>query len=69
MAETNPIVAQHNSPEKVALDLLTMISLIEKRSLHAGPPQGWQSADRKWLLDTFAECMSTVRQPEKRDVG
>ena len=67
MADQSPTITFINhSPEKVALDLVQIISLIEKRSLHSGPPAGWTSADRKWLLDTYAECIQAVREPEER---
>ena len=70
MADQSPAVTFINhSPEKVALDLLQMIALIEKRSLHSGPPAGWTAADRQWLLDTYAECIQSVREPEERRLG
>jgi hypothetical protein len=51
-----------NSPEKVALDLLRSIAMVEKRALHSGAPEGWTSATRSWLLRTYAECMLAVRE-------
>jgi hypothetical protein len=55
-----PVVEQ-NTPEKIALDLLRMLAHMERRALHADPPDGWQAADREWLLRTFAECLVAVR--------
>src|SRR6185312_12210816 len=44
------------SPEDVALKLLYVISWGENIDLEA-----WGKADRKWILDTYAECLQTVR--------
>jgi hypothetical protein len=54
-----------NSPEQVAYRLTHDIASIEKRVLHH-TSGGHQAADRKWLLDTYAECLKTVRDPFSR---
>ena len=60
MAETAPVVhIGENSPEQIAYKLLETIASNEKKTLH------WSvgstaTADRKWLLDTYAECLAAV---------
>jgi len=49
------------SPEDVALKLLYVVSWGENIDLEA-----WGKADRKWILDTYAECLLTVRDPASR---
>jgi hypothetical protein len=46
---TNP--AESGSPEAVALRLFEIIAA------------GRVTADRKWVLDTYAECLRVVRNP------
>jgi hypothetical protein len=60
MADNRPTVVHigENSPEQVALKLLDVIANVEKRSLTSLGPN---PADRKWLLDTYAECLEAVR--------
>ena len=64
--ESGAIVFNAYSPEKVALELVQMLSHIERKSLHSGPPSGWEGADRKWLLDTYSECILAIRDPVER---
>ena len=47
-----------NSPEQVALKLTETIAGLERRDLYG---HGENPADRKWLLDTYYECLQTVR--------
>lgn len=58
MADKSIVHIGENSPEEVALKLVQTIASIEGRSLHS---QGDHPADRKWLLDTYAECYFAVR--------
>lgn len=46
------------SPESVAYQLMTIVIALEKKEMEGGYPQ---SADRKWLLDTFAECLGAAK--------
>ena len=47
-----------DTPEEVAYKLLLAISDAE----HKHPEQvQWSGADRQWILDTYAECLETVR--------
>ena len=59
MPDQAPVVhLGENSPEEVALKLTKTIASLENVSL-LGHQQG--HADRKWLLDTYAECLKAVR--------
>jgi hypothetical protein len=53
------------SGESVAYWLFRHIAAVERRSLspeqEAGSPPG-----RAWILDTYAECLETVRNPKSR---
>ncbi len=56
-----------NSPEQVAYKLMQDIAKVESRRLDASvEDNGTQVADRKWILDVFAECILTVRDPMSR---
>jgi hypothetical protein len=50
-----------NSPEQVALKLVEVLARLEKKSLYASNDHDKDVADRKWLLDTYAECLKTVQ--------
>ena len=52
-----------NSPEKVALDLLQKVMSVEGKALTT---DFGEVPDRKWLLDTYAECLLAVTVPEGR---
>lgn len=52
------------TPEHIAYVLLMAIAKGEGKSLTGGSTG--VAPDRKWLLDTFAECMLAVRDPDKR---
>lgn len=51
MTDNTVVHLGENSPEKVALDLMHMVFARE----------GYERADRKNILDTYAECLITVR--------
>lgn len=65
MVDTPVIHIAENSPEQIAYALLETIASNEGLFLKASMA-GKASADRKWLLDTYAECLLTVRHPEDR---
>jgi len=67
MADTVVHIGE-NSPEQVAYKLMERIADVEERSIHSRYPgtKGWTAADRKWLLDTYAECLLAVRSPSDR---
>jgi hypothetical protein len=50
-----------NSPEQIAYKLMMHISKIEGVAMHSSPSSGWRAGDRKWLLDTFKECIDAVK--------
>jgi hypothetical protein len=66
MAGTALVVhSGENSHEQIAYKLLLTIAENEKKPLHSAAAGG-ATADRKWLLDTYAECLLTVRNPSGR---
>ena len=61
MADTAPIVhIGENSPEQVAFRLLLIIASNENKTIKFASDMG-ATADRKWLLSTYAECLKVVR--------
>lgn len=52
--------AGENSPEYVACLLMKDVANAEDKHIVVG------DADRKWILDTYAECLLLVRIPSKR---
>ena len=58
-----------NSPEQVAYRLLGHVMNSERMSFNQNPSEGYKNANRKYILDTYAECLKTVRQPWDRDAG
>lgn len=53
----------HGNPsrEEIAFKLLYAVAWGENIDL-----EGWAKADRKWILDTYAECLLAVKEPEAR---
>ena len=49
-----------DSPEIVALALLERVARSEGRLFEHKPEEG-AVADRKWILDTYFECLNAVR--------
>jgi len=63
MAEAAPVVhIGENSPEQIAYKLLLLIASKELE----GSYNDHATAGRKWLLDTYAECLLAVRNPTTR---
>jgi hypothetical protein len=56
---TDTSLSGDNSPEYVAYRLMIDIARVEKKAL--GASASCQIADRKWILDTYAECLRAVR--------
>ncbi len=66
-SETPVIHVGENSPEEAALKLLRYVASVERKTLHTTTPgSGEMPADRKWILDTYAECLKAVRNPGGR---
>lgn len=64
MADSAPVVhIGENSPEQVAYRLLERVAGLERKSIHGSSDlsSGWTAADRKWLLDTYAECLTAAK--------
>jgi hypothetical protein len=55
------------TPEAVALELVRHIAYVEIRGIGEG--FGGARPDRKWLLDTYAECLSAVKNPGERNAS
>jgi hypothetical protein len=60
MADSIDVPGGH-SPEDIAFKLLYAISWSENIDL-----EGWGKTDRKWILDTYAECLLAVKNPAER---
>jgi hypothetical protein len=58
MADNTIVHIGENSPEQVALKLLEVVANLEGRALYGS---GKNAADRKWVLDTYHECLQSVR--------
>jgi hypothetical protein len=62
MADQPPVIhIGENSPEQVALKLVEVLSRLERKALYASNDRDKDVADRKWLLDTYAECLTAVK--------
>lgn len=66
MADEAVVHADENPPEQVAYMLMCDVMGAENRVAALNPREGYQAADRKYLLDTYAECLLAVRNPETR---
>lgn len=64
MADAPSIHTSENSPEYVAYRLLLNVAYVEDKKIAPSTLVG--KADRKWLLDTYAECLKAVRDPHSR---
>ena len=60
-----------DTPEHMAYRLFLHVAELETKHLHGDPSRDRTIADRKWVLDTYAECLRAVRSPaaRKRDDG
>jgi hypothetical protein len=59
MADQPVVHVGENSPEEVALKLLRVIADLEQKKLSHSTRD--PMADRKYVLDTYAECIMAVR--------
>ena len=62
MADQTNVQIDENTPEAIAYRLLRHIAIVENR-----PISVTGQTDRKWILDTYAECLRAVRNPESRE--
>jgi hypothetical protein len=58
MADAPVVHIGENSPEEVAYKLMERIAFVEGKVLLG---MGTARPDRKWVLDTYKECLNTVR--------
>lgn len=63
MTDTAVVHIGENSPEEIAYRLLKTIASNEGKSL-VSSMGGGATADRDWLLRTYAECLLAVRHPQ-----
>jgi hypothetical protein len=63
MADTPVIHIGENSPEFVALKLYFEVARTEQ--VESAYSSG-RKPDRKWILDTYAECLNAVQNPNFR---
>jgi hypothetical protein len=61
MADAPVVYIGENSPERVAYLLFSMIANVEKRTDSRDSDGDWKTMDRKWILDTYTECIKAVR--------
>ena len=60
MADVAPVAhIGENSPEQVAYKLMQAVAEAESKLLKSSLA-GEANVDRKWILDTYAECLDTV---------
>ena len=52
--------------EAVAYKLMRDIALLEGKSLEERTSDAVGTADRKWVLDTYAECLKAIWAPDQR---
>jgi hypothetical protein len=62
MADAPVVHIGENSPQHIAYQLFQHIVAVEGKSLASGRPG---TANRKWILDTYAECLRTVYDPRQ----
>jgi hypothetical protein len=55
-----------NSPEHVAYRLMRDVAHVESKLLEQSVKNPQNVATRKWILDTYAECLRIVRAPGNR---
>jgi hypothetical protein len=66
MAEDRELHFGENSPEYVAFRLFREIAHAEDKAILGAGMGPSSKSDRKWILDTYAECLEAVRTPNAR---
>ncbi len=61
MADAPVVHIGENSPEEVAFKLLHVIAKCESKKLYVDKDNSSQTADRKWILETYTECIEAVK--------
>lgn len=67
MADNTTVHIGENSPEQVAYRLFRHVADAEDKILVQGSARG-EAATRKWIIDTYAECLYAVKNPHKRSI-
>ena len=49
-----------HSPELVAFKLMHDIASVERVLFHSNPSREFKSANRRWILQTYSQCIRTV---------
>lgn len=62
MSDTPVTHIGDNSPEEVAFKLMLAIGRAESKAILSPSP----TADREWILNTYADCLVTVKNPFNR---
>ena len=68
MAEQAVVHIGENSPKRVAYRLMENIASVEGKLFYQERATGadQRSADRQWILDTYADCLRAVRGFRKK---
>jgi hypothetical protein len=65
MSEKTEVRLGGASPEEIAFKLLMLVAKTERRSMEgykqADLNEGWTEANRKWILDTYNECIEAAK--------
>ena len=61
MADAPVVHIGENSPEYVAYKLMVNIAATEGFHIRLGPMADREQPTRKWILDTYAECLEAVK--------
>ena len=61
MVEDRLVHIGENSPEHVAFRLMETIAHAEGKTFFQESGLGAQTADRRWILETYTPCLNAVR--------
>ncbi len=66
----NDLGRERASAEELAYALMKTIADAKNRHFGREPVEGWQRADRKYLLDLYAECLEATkgRRPQSAEM-
>jgi len=54
-----------SSPEQIAYLFMENIAQVERKVFHHDGTSAETSADKRWTLDTYVECLLAVKSPRK----
>jgi hypothetical protein len=61
MADAPVVHIGENSPQEIAYKLMRDIARVEDKLLERSEKNPGKVANRKWILDTYMECLNAVR--------